>query len=247
MNHVRASLSVLLSCAVVGCSDSPAEPHPEPHVAVGSAMADPVFVLTEELINARDLGGTPLQQAEAVAYGALYRGPPLADLSSSGCDEFARLGIRSVIDLRIGDERAGIPEADCVSNSARVTVAALPVPYNVSAVDYIADLDATLSIAAAFRVLGDPEAYPVYFHCTYGRDRTGVLAAVILRALGASHEAILDEYLLSEPLVGASPGSLEAVLDELEARGGVEAYLSTSGVPSEQVDALRVRAIAQQR
>jgi len=63
----------------------------------------------------------------------------------------------------------------------------------VSPQDYVADLHATESVATAFGVLGDVAAYPVYFHCVYGRDRTGVLAAVILLALGATRESVLAE------------------------------------------------------
>jgi protein-tyrosine phosphatase len=100
----------------------------------------------------------------------------------------------------------------------------MPIPYNVSPADYVADLNASASIAAAFTVLGDPAAYPVYIHCTYGRDRTGVLAAVILSALGAKRADILQEYLISQRTVGATPASLTAVLDEIELRGPDRAF-----------------------
>jgi protein-tyrosine phosphatase len=116
------------------------------------------------------------------------------------------------------------------------------VPYNVSPADYIADLDASESMATIFTALGDDAAYPIYFHCTWGRDRTGILAAVILLELGASREAILDEYLLSRLSVGAFPMSLEAALDEIERRGGSTAYLKALGVTQQQLATLHARA-----
>jgi protein-tyrosine phosphatase len=200
-------------------------------------------VLVGAATNARDLGGTPLENGGAVACGQLFRGAPLAYFTSEGCAEFAALGIRTVIDLRTADERAAKPDSPCVADSAKLVFAPLPIPYNVDAHDYIADLDATPSIATALRTLGDESAYPIYFHCTWGRDRTGVLGAVILLALGATRAAILQEYSLSEAAVGAFPDSLVAVLDEVERRGGIEAYFAAAGISKDQLATLRARAI----
>jgi protein-tyrosine phosphatase len=202
-------------------------------------------ILVGEVLNARDLGGTPLSNREpvaTVACGAVYRGAALAGLSGCGCAEVARLGIRTVIDLRTPDERLAAPEASCVAAQAALVQAPMPIPYSVSPADYLADLEATETVAAAFAVLGDLEAYPVYFHCVYGRDRSGVLAAVVLLALGATRDAVMAEYELTAAAgLSTYPASLEAVLDEIDARGGVEAYLAAAGVPAETLAILRAR------
>jgi hypothetical protein len=201
-------------------------------------------ILLEGSPNARDLGGTPLDGHGAVACQALYRGTALTNLTSQACSEFARLGIRTVIDLRMPSERATPPEAACVVEAAQIVHAPMPIPYGLSPQDYIADLNATASIAEAFRVFGDPAAYPVYFHCIYGRDRTGVLAAVLLLALGASPETVMVEYKLSAQAgVGAYPASLAAVLDKIAAEGGIGAYLGRVGVTDQQLAVLRARGI----
>jgi protein tyrosine phosphatase (PTP) superfamily phosphohydrolase (DUF442 family) len=179
-------------------------------------------------------------ESKRVAYGALFRGPPL-QLSPVGCEEFATLGIRTVIDLRVASELT--PPPACVTDRARVVLAPLPVPYNVSPADYIAILDETSSIAKAFRAVGDASAYPLYAHCTWGRDRTGVFFALILLALDVSRDEILREYLLSREIVGAYPSSLEAALDEIERRGGIAAYLASAGVTRAEIAALRDRAL----
>jgi protein-tyrosine phosphatase len=203
--------------------------------------SQPVFVC--EVPNARDLGGTPVASGQAMACGAIYRGPPLAGLSADGCEVFARLGIRTVIDLRVESERAAVPEAACVVAGANVISAPMPIPYTVTGAEYIADLDAKTSIAAAFAALGDPAAYPVYIHCTWGRDRTGVLVAAILSALGATRADVVQEYLLSQRTVGAFPSSLIAMLDEIDARGGIAAVLAAAGVTPDQLANLRARAV----
>lgn len=200
-------------------------------------------ILLEDVVNARDLGGVTLGALGSTACGTLFRGPPLASSSPTLCSDVASLGIRTVIDLRTSDERVSVPDASCVTDSARVVSAPLPIPYNVSPADYIADLDASESIGAAFATLGDAAAYPIYFHCTWGRDRTGIVAALVLAALGASREAILDDYTLSSWTVGAYPESLRAALDEVERRGGIEAYLSSVGVTQDQLAVLRAHLV----
>jgi protein-tyrosine phosphatase len=220
--------------------DSGAERRTAGEADPGAAwVPEPHWILAGEVENARDLGGVPLDDAARVRPGRLFRGPPLSQLTAAGCEEFAALGIRTVIDLRIASESITQPEAPCVEKSAAIVPAPLPVPYNVSPSDYAADLDAHASIATIFQKLGDPAAYPIYFHCTWGRDRTGVVAAVILSALGASPAAIMKEYLLSQPRVGAYPDSLEAVLDLIASRGGIGAQLERAGVPREHVSVLR--------
>jgi protein-tyrosine phosphatase len=201
-------------------------------------------VLVGDVLNARDLGGIALNETSTISCGGLYRGAPLS-LTSEGCAHFSQLGIRTVIDLRIPSERTSSPNAACTEATSTAVLAPLPVPYNVSPADYIADLDTSDSIATIFgSVLSHPEAYPVYFHCTWGRDRTGVVAAIILLVLGASRDAIMQEYLLSQASVGAYPVSLTAVLDEIERRGGVVAYLLASGVSAEAVAQLRAQMTA---
>ena len=202
----------------------------------------PRWILEGEVENARDLAGVPLEPGADVRLGRLFRGPPLAPLTAAGCEAFRELGIRTVIDLRIAEERVLKPEASCVQDSATLVAAPLPVPYSVSPSDYVADLDAAGSMATLFERLGDPDAYPIYFHCTWGRDRTGVVAAVLLSALGASRADILKEYLLSQPKVGAYPNSLETVLDVIEQRGGIDAHLARAGVSKQQIATLREQA-----
>jgi protein-tyrosine phosphatase len=198
-------------------------------------------VLTPGLSNARDLVGTPLADGGTVACGAIYRGPPLR-LTEDGCTQAAQLGLRTLVDLRIEGERTSLPDSACVD--AERVFAPLPVPYGLGPTDYLADLHETASIALVFHTFGDPDAYPIYFHCTYGRDRTGVVGALLLLALGASRATVMEEYLLSQPNVGAYPSSLDAVLDDIEQRGGAEAVLRGLGISDGELAILREKAIA---
>ena len=229
----RSALAIL-TLLTSGCIEADGEQQP-----ADSSVQE---ILVGELRNARDLGGTALAGGATVDYGVLARGPALARLTAAGCAELADLGVRSVLDLREESERIATPESECVEQQADIVLAPLPIPYSLSPVEYLADLNTDESIATAFHLLGDRDAYPIYFHCTYGRDRTGVLAALILLALGASPDAIMREYELSRATVGATPASLLAVLREVEGRGGIEAHLTTLGVSDAELEVLRERA-----
>ncbi len=218
-----------------------AGPEPEPEPVPPDECVPNRPVLTQAVTNARDLGGTPLADDKAVACGSLYRGQPLR-LTEAGCADAARLGVRTVLDLRMESERLSNPDASCVD--AKLVFAPLPIPYGLSAADYLNVLHETPSIAVAFHTFGDPEAYPIYFHCTLGRDRTGIVGALLLLTLGASRETVMQEYLLSQPNVGASPASLDAVLDEVEQRGGVENVLRDVGITDGELAVMRQLAVA---
>ncbi|HEY6078703.1 MAG TPA: tyrosine-protein phosphatase [Polyangiaceae bacterium] len=222
--------------AEAGSAGEAAAPEPEPPA---TACERHRVVLDGQVVNARDLGGLPLASGGHVACGSLFRGPPLAALDLEGCSHVAALGIRTVIDLRMEHERESRPTTPCVD--AGQVLAPLPIPFGLGPTDYLNDLNSP-SVAVALHALASAEAYPIYFHCTWGRDRTGVLSALLLRALGVSREDVMQEYLLSQSSVGAYPNSLDAVLDEIEARGGAEAFLLEIGISASELATLRARA-----
>jgi protein-tyrosine phosphatase len=197
------------------------------------------WILVGAVPNARQLGGIPLVGGGAVACDRIYRGSSLASLASERCDQFASMGIKTVIDLRsVGEQTSGL--ADCVIQQSNFVSAPLPIPYSLSPDDYLAILYTAPSMRTVFAVLADTTAYPVYYYCLYGRDRTGVLTAVILSALGASRQTIEDEYALTrEAGFSYAPASLDAVLDEIDRIGGIDAYFRAVGVPDEHVQAVR--------
>jgi len=78
-----------------------------------------------------------------------------------------------------------------------------------------------LQYAAFFRmIIEKPDNGAVLWHCSQGKDRTGLAAAFMLSALGASRETIMEDYLLSEPVYA---GVVEALSEKVRARGGGKA------------------------
>lgn len=201
---------------------------------------DPPWILDGLVRNSRDLGGVPIEGGWVVC-DRLYRGSQFYGMAPKGCAEVAALGIRTIIDLRTDSERSSYTAPECMSTSgAQFVNAPMPTPYGVTPEAYIDDLEQPAVLRAIFDVLDDEASYPVYFHCIYGRDRTGVLAALVLRLLGAPRDVVMTEYNRSvQGGAGATPPSLEATLDRLEALGGAEAYLLSLGISAESIAAVK--------
>ncbi len=205
----------------------------------GRACGRSPWILTGQVPNVRQLGGVGLVGGGTVACDLVYRGSSLSSLTQEGCAQFAATGIKTVVDIRSESEQTAPPVA-CVGQSARLVTAPLPTPYNVSPADYLMVLYTASSMQTLFAVLADRASYPVYYHCLYGKDRTGVVTAVILAALGASRQTIQDEYAMSgEAGFSFYPASLDAVLDEFDRLGGVDNYFRAVGIPAEHVQAMR--------
>ncbi len=237
MNSGRGAVLVSLGVLVAGCQAELPAPSPTSPLPDGGCV-EGTHVLAGVVLNARDLGGLG-----NVGCGQLFRAAAPSSLSPDGCSAFAALGIKAVIDLREPTERRNVPDAPCLEPAVRMELAPLPIPYSVSPTDYLADLHSEPSVRKVFEVLGDETSYPVLFHCTYGRDRSGVVSALVLGVLGVSREDILRDYLRTgEAGLSTTPASLEAVLDDLDRLGGAEASLLSIGVTPAALATLRAKA-----
>jgi protein-tyrosine phosphatase len=197
-------------------------------------------VFKDEVTNARDLGGHPLATGGKVACGKILRGGELGSLTSTGCDELAKLGIKTVVDLRQESVQISQPPASCVSQQAKLVNAAMPKLLPDTPENYLALMNEKTAIAALFRALGETASYPVYFHCVIGRDRASFMTALVLLALGADRQTVVSEFQLSEQAgVMVKPECINTVLDEIENQGGIEAYLTSVGVTSAQLSVLQ--------
>ena len=79
-----------------------------------------------------------------------------------------------------------------------------------------------------FMLLADPAIYPVLFHCSAGRDRTGVGAAMLLELLGVDRERIVADFLESNtafPTIPLSPAQLDPVFALIDESGDIDSFL----------------------
>ena len=165
--------------------------------------------------NFRELGGYHADEGKTVKWGQIYRGFPTGRLTTEA--DRARLdglGLRLILDLRSGVEAAKLP--DYVPDGARLVqicglrdatgqeinfspndiqrlVQNAPAGTNLTQLIYRQMLTGNKAFKELFRALEAGET-PILFHCTAGKDRTGVAAMLILLALGAADETICADY-----------------------------------------------------
>jgi protein-tyrosine phosphatase len=163
----------------------------------------------EGCLNFRDLGGYESVEGGRVVERSLFRSDSLSRLTDLDVELLSELGIASVIDLRSPDEVTRLPGRRPASTRLHhlPVFELLPdVATYVTWVDpavvsqhYLDMLEeGASSFAAALDVLSDPRSYPAMFHCAVGKDRTGVLAAVVLGLLGVAPADIVSDYVKSE-------------------------------------------------
>lgn len=197
-------------------------------------------------LNFRDVGGVPVRGG-TLRRGVLYRSEGPASFAGAHRAELAALGFRLICDLRSAGERDVAPNdwagaarllnADVAAdlrartNSAWTLLRANPTPAGArdAMIWNYGEMPSALRphLAAVVDALADGET-PMLIHCTAGKDRTGVLVALLLRLLGASDEAILQDYLLSEAY-GRRRGSADRIGGRLAATFGIapdEAFLA---------------------
>jgi protein-tyrosine phosphatase len=167
-------------------------------------------VAFERLHNFRDLGGYHAHDGRTVRWGVLYRSDSLGKLDGDDWDRFLALGVRTVIDLRYPWEisaRGRVPDSDGL---AYVNLSVEHRPYDQAEIDpevdpwrYLADryaevaLDGVKELGQALEVIARADG-PLVFHCASGKDRTGLLAALVLSLLGISEDQIGEDFALTE-------------------------------------------------
>jgi protein tyrosine/serine phosphatase len=160
--------------------------------------------------NFRDLGGYQTSDGGRIRWKQLYRADGLTQLSDQDCSVLTELGLATVIDLRTADEvdtRGRFPV-----ETVEVDYHHLPLSDRIPGTEEIRDWGepqfvvaryrellsgGAPSIARAIELLASPGSLPAVFHCSAGKDRTGVLAAVVLGCLGVPDGSIVEDYALS--------------------------------------------------
>jgi protein tyrosine/serine phosphatase len=244
--------------------------------------------------NVRDLGGLVAGDGKRIRWGALVRSDLPTRLTETGRRSLIEHGIKSIVDVRFADELVadgetypfrGVAGAESAEDHPQL----FHTPFDFSADDgpdsarhaaYAAadtraaiiriDLDLNQpGIGKAVAAIADAPPGGVLIHCHAGKDRTGIIVALILSLLGAADDEIAADYALTQAsleglldewldqqsddpqerkhlrdLIWPSAEAMLGALDHLRARYQSAAdYLRGGGVTEQQIDRLRERLL----
>jgi len=187
--------------------------------------------------NLRDVGGYPAGGGYVIRPGKLYRSDALLSYDETSLpDQYRALGIKTVIDLRTPAESAKTPSAwPTATGAATVTI---PIPDGAEGTNttlmgmvlrgeitkftaedlgdfYIGSLERRAPLyGQVIRTLAEPGRMPALVHCSAGKDRTGLVIALVLSVLETPREVILADYELTGQF---RPNRVHVFADQLRA------------------------------
>jgi len=227
---------------------------------------------TEKLSNLRDLGGYACQGG-STRYGAVLRSDQPCGLTEAEKDFLVAKGLTDVIDLRSDDECSEFPNAFADHSSVTLHHYNLKADLGVVRTDiddtmgalYVQTLESRGAVIASIVAVVAESPGLVLVHCFAGKDRTGIIAAMILLSLGVAEQDVIADYQVSEvhlsrkferflslvpdfPLYKLSSGSenMKRMLDHIRATyGNASVYLEIHGFSRQSLDKLKTKLLVQ--
>ena len=247
--------------------------------------ANPRTIVWDGCVNVRDLGGIPTEDGSVTQSGRIIRSDNVGALTPAGWRALEHHGVERIVDLRWPEEVAEDPPRSVDVEVVHVSVLGPSIDADL---DYLRTLDAHVDsvddvadhyaysyvdflernrarFGQALAAVADAPG-TVVIHCMGGKDRTGLVAALLLRLAGVSIEEIGRDYSLSAANLAVTLGSwldsapndaerrrreklsqtpatgMTRVIADIEGRyGGVEGYLEAAGVRPDQIERLRER------
>lgn len=149
--------------------------------------------------NTRDLGGYPTESGKYVRQGMAYRGATLDSIGAEGIeDALVKYGIKTELDVRNASESQGRTESS-FGEGAKYYSYSCPYYLGTHGLDinksqYPEEIE---NLAKAIKLFAVEDNYPIYYHCSLGRDRTGMVAMLLQGLLGVPREYIYMDYEVS--------------------------------------------------
>ena len=231
--------------------------------------------------NFRDLGGYPTVGGGRTRWGRLFRSDTLHELTDDDLVVLRSVGLATVVDLRTATEVERVGRGPLAGEPVRYVHLsvlqdeggegrAAPVQVDDDIADrYLSYLATGRALVDAVALMADDTAFPLVFHCAAGKDRTGVLAALVLSCLGVERQVIVDDYVLTaarmdlilsrlrrDPLYGdrvddlppqvftVEAATMERFLARLDDRhGGARAWALEAGLTAADLDRLAAHLV----
>ncbi|WP_344260720.1 tyrosine-protein phosphatase [Actinomadura napierensis] len=231
---VSAALAGTVALAPLTLQAPAASAAPATAARTASTVRD---VTVDGAVNVRDIGGYTARDGRHVRYGAVYRSASLSKVTATGVAQLQRLGLSASVDFRSQLE-VGMSGAD------KLPAGVTPVAANINAFSptlltmvpellkailaqdkpgefmalsyrgFVHDPDSRKQFSAALKRIASAKG-PVLYHCTEGKDRTGVMTAVLLTALGVDKTQVYGDYLRSNQELADQNAAELAQLEKL--------------------------------
>ena len=225
------------------------------------------------LLNARDLGGCATRDGQQTRWQSFVRADELTRLTPQGVQSLLDYGVRTVIDLRWPAETQARPsvfqQAHSLVNYVHVSMldeseqtwSARRPPTTKEKWNCVVLDHAQAALRETLRAIAAASDGAILFHCQAGKDRTGILAALLLALAEVTPAVIAHDYTLStenlrEPYLATYPDQREAVLENVrcppenaynmlahlaERYDGAVNYLRTLGLSDQEIERIRER------
>ncbi len=233
--------------------------------------------------NIRCLGGYTTETGTVTRMDAIWRGCALTGIEAEHREDLLSRGLATIIDLRRADEIEAAPNP--LADDPRVIYVNIPLFDGLAPIErmaeevdgqfnmgirYVRALDECKdNMARVMRTIAAAGPGGVYFHCTAGKDRTGLIAALLLSNAGIPREVVVAEYALTarlgaslmdelrvaiqargntaertEQILASAPETMTRVLGHLDTTyGGPVAYLDLIGIDAPMRAALAARLV----
>lgn len=226
----------------------------------------------EGVLNCRELGGYPTSNGEQTAWHTFLRSSELSQLSPKDTHFIKSYGIHTIIDLRAEEELVYSPNplathADFTYEHHPLLTGELNNPMFANPTFQMGDMYVDLlenspGIAPVMQTIARSEK-GVLFHCSAGKDRTGIIAMLLLSLVGVSREDIVSNYevtythirpMFDVKIEGApfdmdkmnpeflysKPASIEKAIEHLQKNyGDAASYLKTKGLTSTEIEQIQ--------
>jgi len=203
--------------------------------------------------NFRDLGGRPVRDGRRIRNGRIYRSAHLAEVPEG--NPLHKIELKTLVTLQSNPEvrHLGRPHQvimegvrwehipmgdEWFTERGYQRMKAEPGQEHYTLV-----MNFRHDWRRFFKLLAERTVYPLLFHCSAGRDRTGVGAAMILATLGVERDAIIEDFLASNATFPDAPlaaGQLHPVFDLIDEKGGVDGFMrEVIGISTADLEAIR--------
>ena len=234
------------------------------------------YLALEGSYNIRDIGGYPTQDGHTTRWGAIVRADSLSNLPAASQRALLDYPIHTVIDLRRSSELQASPDVFAQSPDIKyVNISLLEDESKVGQVQSLEELYRLMletsqeQIKLTIETLAQKDTFPCLLHCTIGKDRTGLIVALLLSLSNVNPATIADDYALSEQyldplfqsyraraeqngadierlawMVHSRRETMLATLAYLEEHyGGVHNYLSSIGITDQHIESIHSQLV----